>query len=155
MTKDELLANIRRDRALLDALVAGLGEAQMLEPALDDGWSVKDVLAHIAAWEQLCTSWLDAIARGETPERPEVQDVNGTNARFHEQARATPLADVVAESARSYQSIVEAVKRLPAADLADEKHFGWPTARVVSANTDDHYREHIAQIEAWLQSRRT
>ncbi len=153
MTKDELLAAIRRDRALLDTLVAGLDEAQMLDPALDGGWSVKDALAHIAAWERLCTSWLDAIARGETPARSEVQDVNATNARFYEQARATALADVMTESARSYQAIVEAVERLPAADLADEKRFGWPTARVVSGNTDDHYREHIAQIEAWLQGK--
>ncbi|MBI5285035.1 MAG: ClbS/DfsB family four-helix bundle protein, partial [Chloroflexi bacterium] len=119
--KNTLLANIGRDRATLDALVAGLNEAQLLEPALEAGWSVKDVLAHIAAWERLCTSWLDAIARDETPERPEVGDVDATNARFYEQALRTPLGDVMAESGRSYQAIVEAVERLPAADLADEK----------------------------------
>jgi uncharacterized protein (TIGR03083 family) len=151
MTKDELLAAVRRDRATLDALVAGLDQAQMQQPALDGGWSVKDALAHIAAWERACTTWLDAIARGETPGRPEVQDVDGTNARFFEEARDSALADVTAESARSYQAIVEAVERLSDAELADEKHFGWPTSRVASANTDDHYREHIAQIEAWLQ----
>jgi hypothetical protein len=153
MTKDELLAAIRRDRALLDALVAGLNEAQMLDPAHDGGWSVKDALAHIAAWERLCTSWLAVIARGETPDRPEVEDVDGANARFYEEARDSALADVMTESARSYQAIVEAVEQLSPADLADEKHFGWPTSRVVSGNTDDHYREHIAQIEAWLRGR--
>ncbi|MEK7693088.1 MAG: ClbS/DfsB family four-helix bundle protein, partial [Chloroflexota bacterium] len=67
MTKAELLDAIRRDRATLDALVTSLSEAQMIAPELDAGWSVKDVLAHITAWEQLCLKWIREGRRDEGP----------------------------------------------------------------------------------------
>ncbi len=58
MTKDELLNSIRSERAILDALVSSLDDSAMSEPALADGRSVKDVLAHITVWEQLRLSKL-------------------------------------------------------------------------------------------------
>ncbi len=150
MTKDELIASIRRDRATLDALVASLDEAQMTTPALDGGWSVKDVLAHISAWEELCASWLDAAGRGETPDRPEVRNVDETNARVYAAAKDTPLALVLARSRTSYEAMLRAVEALSDADLADEQRFGWPAWQMASGNSDEHYREHAAQIARWL-----
>ena len=90
MTRDELLATVRRDRAALDGAVAQLRDAQKLEPVLDAGWSVKDVLAHISAWERTATRWLDEIDRGVMTQRPEVGDVDATNARFYAAAKDAP-----------------------------------------------------------------
>jgi len=154
MTKDELLTAIRRDRARLDALIAPLGEARLTEGTLEAGWSVKDALSHISLWERLCSGWLAAAARGETPARAEVQDVDGTNARNYEATKGLPLADVLRESRESHEAILAAVEALPEAELADDGRFGFPAWQLVSANSDDHYREHIDQIEAWLESSR-
>jgi hypothetical protein len=154
MTKDELLASIRGDRARLEALIAPLDEARLTEPALDAGWSVKDALAHISMWERICCEWLAAAARGETPARPEVQDVDGTNARNYQAAKGRPLPDVLGESRHSHQAMLDAASALSEAELADDKRFGWPTWQLVSANSDDHYREHIDQIARWLASSR-
>jgi hypothetical protein len=153
MTKDDLLAAIRRDRARLDALIAPLDEARLTAGTLDAGWSVKDALSHISLWERLCVGWLAATARGETPARPEVQDVDGTNARNYEATKDRPLADVLRESKESYEAILAAVQALSDAQLADDTRFGFPAWRLVSANSDDHYREHIDQIEAWMRDR--
>jgi hypothetical protein len=150
MTKSELLANIRRDRVTLDALVASLSEAQMIAPELDAGWSVKDVLAHIGVWERRCASWLEAVDRGETPERPEVQDVDGANARDYAAAKDAAPATVLAQSRESHAALLRSVEALAEADLADERRFGWPVWQMASSNSDEHYREHIEQIEAWL-----
>ncbi len=150
MNKEELTKRIRADRARLDALVGGLDDARMLEPALEQGWSVKDVLAHISAWERLCTNWLEAAARDETPERGEVRDVDAFNAATFAANRERPLGDVRAESRASYEAIVAAIEATSDAELASDARFGWPAWQMASANTDDHYREHIAQIEAWL-----
>ena len=150
MTKDELLANILRDRAALDALIASLSEAQILATELDDGWSVKDLLAHIAAWEARCASWLEGVARGVTPERPEVQNVDASNAHDYATAKQQPLSDVLAESGAAHAAMLRSVGALSEADLADETRFGWPAWQTASSNSDEHYREHIQQIEAWL-----
>jgi hypothetical protein len=150
MNKQKLTKRIRADRARLDELIAGIDSAQMVEPALDQGWSVKDVLAHISAWERLCTGWLQAAMRDETPDRPEVRDVDGFNNSTFAANRDRPLADVRAESAASYAAIVAAVEATPDAELASDSRFGRPGWQLASANSDDHYREHIAQIEGWL-----
>ena len=152
MTKPELLALTRSERAALDALVASIDDAALTAPALDNGHSVKDVLAHISLWERLCAGWLQAVVRGETPDRPEVIDVDATNARDHAATKDAPLADVLAESSVTYQALLDAVEALSEADLADEQRFGWPTWQLVRANSDEHYREHIDQITAWRRS---
>ncbi|HYM15109.1 MAG TPA: ClbS/DfsB family four-helix bundle protein [Dehalococcoidia bacterium] len=149
MTKDELLAAMRRDRARLDALIAPLDGARMTEPALEGGWSVKDVLAQISLWERACAGWFEAAARDETPERPEVRDVDETNARGYEAAKGRALGEVVAESRASHEALRRAVAALPDEELAGDKRFGWPGWQVASSNSDEHYREHIGQISRW------
>ena len=151
MTKDELIASIKRDRATLYALVAPLDEAQMTAPSIESGWSVKDVLAHISAWEGLCARWLDAAGRDETPDRPEVRNVDETNARMHVAAKDIPLPQVIARSQASHEAMLRAVEALSEADLADEQRFGWPAWQMASGNSDEHYREHAAQIVRWVE----
>jgi len=153
--KEELTKRIRADRARLDALVAGLDAAQLVELSLESGWSVKDVLAHVSVWERLCSGWFAAAARGETPDRAEVRDIDAFNARAYADAKDRPLADVLAESRLSHDAIVASIEGMSDAELADGKRFGWPMWQMASANTDDHYREHIDQIEAWLGRRET
>jgi uncharacterized protein (TIGR03083 family) len=152
MTKSELLAALRRDQSRLDALVASLDDARLTAPSLDGGLSVKDVLAHITTWEDLCAGWLRDVARGVTPARPETKDVDGTNARAYATAKARPLADVIEASRASHAAIIDAIEALPDAELAAESRFGWPTWQMASSNSDEHYREHIEQIERWLAS---
>ncbi len=152
MNKPELLTALHRDWAALQALLASLDEAQMLAPELDDGWSVKDVLAHIAAWEARCASWLDSVARGVTPERPEVKDVDGSNARDYAAAKGTPLATVRAQSRDAHAAMVRSAEALSEADLADDSRFGWPASQMASSNSDEHYREHIEQIASWKRA---
>jgi hypothetical protein len=150
MKKDELLARIHDDRERLDAGVARVDAGRLAEPLLEGGWSIKDVLAHVSFWERTCAGWLAAVARGETPERPEVRDVDATNARAFADARGLPL-DQVQEAARvAYAAIVDATRALSGAELADESRFGFPLWRMIDGNSADHYREHADQIEAWL-----
>src|SRR4051812_1666116 len=68
--KARILGMIRKERDALDALVASLSEAQMLEPGLGEGRSVKVMLLHVAGGERRFVGWLAAAERGETPALP-------------------------------------------------------------------------------------
>jgi len=158
MTRSGLLANIRRDRAQLDALVARVGEARMTGPALDGGWSVKDVLAHISAWEKICL----ALVRNNTPVDPPPPGVTRPstdliNERIYEGSRDRRLDDVVADAQRSYAELLALVEGLSESRLKAVLGDGQegaeaspPVGQLISDNSDGHYREHIAQIERWL-----
>jgi len=82
-SKAELVARITREWDALQAAIAGLSEEQLTAPG-DGGWSIKDNLAHIAAWEQYM---LAAVLQGQTaaqalgvaPETLQGLDDNGIN----------------------------------------------------------------------------
>ena len=52
MTRDELMAKLDGSRAELEALLARVPAERRSLPALSNGWSVKDLLAHLATWEK-------------------------------------------------------------------------------------------------------
>jgi hypothetical protein len=151
MNKQDLLAGIRSERTRFDALIGTLDESAIVAPSLEGGRSVKDILAHIAVWEQRCAGWLQSVARGETPDRPEVRDVDATNARDDAAAKILPLADVRATSEGAHAAMIAAIEALSDEDLADAERFGWPTWQMASSNSDEHYREHAAELERHLQ----
>jgi hypothetical protein len=158
VTKTELLANIRRDRAQLDALVARVGDARMTEPTLEDDRSVKDVIAHISAWEKICM----ALVRNNTPLDPPSPGASGPstdliNQRIYEGSRDRPLEDVVEGARRSYAELLAMIAGLSDDALSAVLGAGQegaeaspPVGQLISSNSDDHYREHIAQIARWL-----
>ena len=51
MTKGQLLDKIHQERERFEETIVKLTKDQMMEPGLEDGWSVKDILGHISVWE--------------------------------------------------------------------------------------------------------
>ena len=162
MNKQELAEITGRDRERLDALVASLSPAQLTDPALEGGWSVKDVLAHITAWERRCT-WTLATERGDPLGEPEggvgPADVEEFNQAEYEANRDRDLDDVLADGARSYDALAAAIAEVADADLDKPGTVAWtrerPLVQYIRDNADEHYREHVAQIEAWVARSRT
>ena len=71
LRKQELLNEIRRERAALDDTLALLTPRQMTRAGVTrGGWSVKDVLAHLVEWQQMNLDWYAAGLRGEKPAMP-------------------------------------------------------------------------------------
>lgn len=154
--KRQLAEVTRASRRALEAEIALLTDAQLLEPGVTDGWSIKDALAHISAWERMFISWLDALMRGERPDRPANMTeewVNDTNARIHAEHRDDTLDDVRAESLASHEAILALIDRLSEAELFDPQHFPWARGRDMApwlrGNADEHYDEHREHIAAW------
>jgi len=153
--KQQLADATHASRAALEAEIAPLSDAQLLEPGVTDGWSIKDSLAHISAWERMCIGWIEAFERGEPPDRPAVIDQQWTdnlNARIYDESRNRPLTDVRAESQASHDAVLALIDRLGDA-LFDPQHFPWARGRAIApwlrGNADEHYDEHREHIAAW------
>lgn len=155
LPKAELLERIASERAALEHVIKTLEEPELTGPVLDDGWSIKDAIAHITAWERRMLRGIEAWKRGDTPAWPEpgatMADVDRLNERDLAANRDRPLGDVLSEARASYAAIVSAVEALPAQELASPTPWSntYPLALLVRANTDEHYREHLDLIEAW------
>ncbi|GAP12522.1 hypothetical protein LARV_00258 [Longilinea arvoryzae] len=150
----ELLQNMQAGRSRLESAVAGLRDEQFLAPVLDGGWSIKDVLAHLAFWENRVGDIYLGLVIGELSNlEGENLSVDALNALVYERNRLTPLAQVRENESWAYQ----ALKRFAAA--ASEEHlfsptcFAWtrghPFVEWIIGNTYEHYDEHLPVLLAW------
>jgi hypothetical protein len=147
MNRMSLLATITAGRDRLDAALAGLSDAAMLE-RIDDDWTRKDVLAHLAAWERRVVDNLATLRAGSEPDGS--VETDELNDRFYRLDRDRPLAEVRAQEDEAYRAVLAAIERASDVELFDGDHFGWtegdPLADWFRGNTDEHYDEHLEQL---------
>jgi hypothetical protein len=159
MTKQALLDSIHAGRQRLETTLAGLDAGQMLQPGAEGAWSVKDILVHIAYWEEELIGWLETAQRGEVPADLAAgfteEGLDRLNAAVYQQHRDRPLDEVLAEFGSSYQAMLRVIERTPEQDLVDPDRFAWrqgePLWKPVAGTTYWHYDEHRDSIRAWLE----
>jgi len=150
MDKSTLIENIRSQRAALDAVVARLSDDDMQAPILEDGWSIKDTLAHIAWWEGSCASWIENRASNadRLPAGYSFDNIDRLNNDLHAEQQKRPLAAVRDDARSAHAAIIAAIEPLADADLA-VSHYGWPALdEMIRSNTTEHYEEHLSAIDA-------
>jgi hypothetical protein len=138
-----LLDDARRE---LMTSIGGLAEDQTEAP-LADGWSARDILAHVAMWEETALPDMRRAARGDRTA------LGNWNQSFTEQwnrihsalRKSFPLRQVLAELAESRRGTVDFlgsldVERLASGFIAD-----------TCAIHAKHDREHAEQIRNWRQ----
>ena len=58
ITKTEILVLIRSERESLEVMLEPLSDEQMIQPGVENTWSIKDILAHITDWERRMVQWI-------------------------------------------------------------------------------------------------
>lgn len=159
LDKDALLELIQRHRAELEATLEPLTTDQLLAtPA--GGWSIKDHLAHINAWEQSLIALLQRRPRHEGlgVERAVYysHDVDAVNNSIYTRSQARSAEEVLADFHASHRQLLDQLVLLSEADLQktysdyllDEpgEESGAPVVEWIAANSYHHYVEHLEVI---------
>ena len=146
--KTELAREEDAGWAEFESLLEDLTPAQCEEPGyLADGWSVKDVMAHVGAWMGEAARELQRMRMGTYESRP--IDVDAMNREFYEANRDLPLHLVRAELWSARTRMLQEWNALPEITPVAEEWFRESGAL--------HYREHIDLLREWtdeLRSRR-
>lgn len=149
-----LLARLAAERAGLLEQLIGLDEKTLTESLIFDGWTLKDLLAHIAAWDRWELREMRHMASGEILDLSEVRDTDAFNAHAVAVRQDRTLAEVLAELQEARATWVAWLQALP-----DEKFFrqylfegmDWSCAGCVEVQWR-HDAEHAAQIAAWRET---
>ncbi len=154
-TKAQMLKDIRAERQKLEDALQGLTDADMAKTAAAGEWSVKDILAHIAAWEKSFLKWYQAGLRGEKQVMPEWSKpgvLDAINKDIYERNLNRQLADVKKEFYASYKLVFKTVQQIPEGDMFTPAKYDWTgkstLANYIWSNTGEHYFDHIAMIES-------
>jgi len=153
--KQEVLQAIREAREELQAAIAGLTSEQMRIPGAVGIWSVKDVLAHIAAWESELVTALNQAQNRRVPHIIQIEDIHGWNEeQYHINARR-PLEDILSDLEGVHRMLLRMVEEMNERDLTDNRRFHWmegePLWYLIAENSYMHEREHSQDIRLWRQ----
>lgn len=146
-TKPELVESIRQSHQQLENKFSTLTTTQMVWPGSMGNWSVKDILAHLADWEQRFIGWYIAGTRGEIPKTPAPgltwRELPSLNQQGYEMHKDDSLDSVLNRYRQSYQEIFSLVEGMSDAEIFETGYYPWtgnsPLLIWIAANTSSHY----------------
>lgn len=165
--KAELLVRLERERAAWDALLAKVPREAMARPGVEGDWSVKDVVAHVMAYERWTAAQLRAEREGrratdleqygtdDAPAIAEATDLDERNAAIHDQHRALPADEVLSLADQIFAELKAVIEALTEEELANPDGGSWwpgePLLEVIPVQTYRHYHQHRPSLEAWIE----
>lgn len=155
--KSDLLYRIADGYAAWAATIDAAPPREMTLPDLHGGWSIKDEVAHVTAWEARVLAVLHAVLAGDAPPHPplvgDAQKIEVMNAEIFNASRRRALDDVLADMERMHAAFARAVEELSDDAIFDPHHFAWmkgePLLVAIAGDTYEHYPEHMRNILRW------
>ncbi len=135
---------------------AGLSEEEMLEPGPAGDWSVRDILAHIAAWDRAQTAAFRDMLKGERPPLLDL-DLEGIEEFNREHHAATPdasLDEVITELFASREEMLTLLREVENAVMfapaPGDESADLSIAACIAVSVG-HDEEHAEMIEEWRE----
>jgi hypothetical protein len=165
--RDEASAILREGQERLDGLLDGLTEAELVRPATIGGgdWSAKDLIGHMALWEEIALVTIDAWLGGRKPRIEEAftpGDTDALNAWNHERKLAWPAERVRADSGETHRRLLSSIDGMTDDDWATPRPFegdeqedlGSELGGVLGApgRAFGHAFAHLPDLEAYVRS---
>jgi len=131
--------------------VALVPQEEQVSRPLCGHWTLKDLLGHIADWEQIGVDGLRHMAAGQPPQVEHIQDIEAWNQAHVQAHRDDPWEQIWDHVRRSRQALRDLVERMTEADLArsfpipwlrDGSAYGWVSVFFV------HDREHARDLHS-------
>lgn len=167
MLRKQFIEKLMRERDKFELLLNRIGfTRRMTMKGVAGVWSIKDILAHVWAYEQYIADRMNEIAHGEpyTPCKTHnaldafldehgypdfgspLLDEDTADEWVHEKYKRVALEEVVAQELQAFASIHAALETLT--DEAIRRHN---LLDRVADNTIHHYRHHVRDIRRWLR----
>lgn len=162
-TKQELLTALRDEFERWDKLLNRLSDNQILARELPSGLSVKDVVAHLMAWQSLSIARLQAALDNRDPEYelgpdgldPDAdENIEHINTWIHETYMSTPWSEVYRDWRSGFQRFLDLGVSLSEEALMQPARYPWlkdsPLSAVLASSYEHHHEEHYRPLRRWL-----
>jgi len=152
--KSELLARLASERAWLWWELVGLSAETLVgQPVLGD-WTPKDLLAHVAFWDDVSSERVRLALAGRAAEIPYL-DLNATNVQVYAERRDWPLAQAVAECQRARDDFLALLEPLTWEEMTRPYTLSWGDPRSIADWAQRrawHDADHKKQPRNWRES---
>lgn len=126
---------------------AGLPDSTLLEPGVTGAWSVRDIIAHVATWEEEALKHLPLVLMGKRPPRYSVTygGIDAFNARKTEEKKNLSLLEVFRNQEDVHYRLLELIEGVPEDQLGGDTRF----RHRLRLDTYGHYPKHARAIKEW------
>ncbi len=138
MNHQEIIDRIDARWTEFRALIDSVPEALRYEPVPPGAWNVRDIVGHIAWWENGTAE--DLLGQTADDNHP-AATVDERNAMEYARISSLSYPEALAELDASHALITQVVRDTPSVQQED-----------VEGDTWEHYEEHGADIRKWLAS---
>src|SRR5687768_9538384 len=161
--KEHILAALTEQFASWEELLASLSEEQITAPHFDFGWSIKDVMAHLWAWQQISIARMEAgvlhrelklpkwiLSLGQAWEK----DADRVNALTFETNHERSWSEIYQTWKNEFLRFVELGNKISERDLLDGDRYPWLkgySLAFILVASYDHHQEHLEKLTNWLR----
>jgi hypothetical protein len=139
-TRQEAIETLEEGHARVKELMSGLSEDDLIRAATIGGgdWSAKDLIGHLATWEEVALRTLQEFQKGEIPwvERdegpfspPATGKVDAFNARSVAEKQQRSVGEVRSGADRTHRELVEAIQALSEEEWTAKPTYPTPMDR--------------------------
>lgn len=148
--KTALIQRLDEARAGLESVLPRVGRGALIYP----GWTLKQMLDHIAGWDDAVIASLRAHLDGQTPGTPADRGINYYNAQTVSTRESLDFDHTHREFQASREILKQTIRNMPEEKLAEPLILPWGPKGTVSEVIEifaHHEQEHTADILRWLQ----
>lgn len=163
--KKRLLERLQAEQLAWKKLINSVPPPKRERPGAAGKWSVKDIVGHVTAYERFLADRLKERRKrlepqpSQTPEELEtflathgypdfsspLIDDDEANALIFQAIHLRSWGEIRLDAQRVFQRMLDEVMALPEDQVTEA------LAAMVASNTYEHYQQHIADIQAWLE----
>ena len=160
--KEHILAALSEQFHSWEGFLSDLDEGQITAPYFDFDWSIKDVIAHLWAWQQISIARLEAGLQNRDPDFPDwivesIEDweekADQVNALTFEKNHQKPWSEIYQNWKEGFLHFLALGNAISEKDLLDGDKYKWlngySLASILIASYD-HHQEHIEKLFAWV-----
>jgi hypothetical protein len=156
--KKEIIAELREERSRWEEFLTGLPEEKILASMPESQHSIKDVIAHLHAWQQVSIARLHAALHGGEPVLPRWlngldpdsdDNLENYNEHIFQSCRNHSWHSVYQRWHSVFSHFLDLAEQIPADDLMAAGKYPWlaeyPLSAVLQGSLE-HHQEHLKPL---------
>ena len=160
--KEHILAALREQFDSWEELLASISEEQIIAPHFDFDWSIKDVIAHLWAWQQISIARMEGGVLDREPAFPQwilnlgedwEEDADRVNALTVETNHEKSWSEIYHNWKNGFLRFLELGNAISERDLLDGDRYPWLkgySLAFILVASYDHHQEHLEKLLDWL-----
>ena len=159
MSKEETIEFLKEDHAKLELVLEALTDEMMISHRITGTWRIKDIIAHLSAWNIKLTEAIDVLLKDD---KPWFMDTAFSEAEFNKievvKRKSMSLKEIIDEWQQSFNDMINKIESLSGKEWEYKTQFEYQEGSAVTVESLFGYRYrghgheggHAEQIEEYF-----